>query len=105
MVRADANEHHGSILFTHALPLTGFSIVVADADEVLKEDEEEGSTGLGNNPIYFAPYDFNPFNQGHLDVDSNSVIRGWHFLHLLFNLCWFTFCSLFQVLLMGTVVP
>ena len=54
------HEHHG------------FSIAVGDGDELMKEEDGQD----GPEPVYFAPYDFNPFERGHLDVDENSVIRG-----------------------------
>ena len=54
------HEHHG------------FSIAVGDGDELMKMQDE----GDGPEPVYFAPYDLNPFERGHLDIDENSVIRG-----------------------------
>merc|ERR1711939_1094102 len=29
----------------------------------------------GECPVYFAPYDLNPLEKGHLDIGSNSVYR------------------------------
>ena len=56
------HEHHG------------FSIAVGDGDELMMmEDLGEGD---GPEPVYFSPYDHNPFSQGDLKVDDDSVIRG-----------------------------